>query len=216
MTHPIIVTKPAPCNAHLRPYRSASQDATKHPTKHPPCNVAAMLEERSAFSFARRFCRPYLLCSRISVCIAQAAQIRDLHLELFQFEHTTNCANVKTEEHTEMSSQLNKSIAIDSPNELDASKHIPAKTGRRGHGKGAPSVDLMGILLDSIVLDNEPNKLCSRADRISHGELFERRQTSNQDQKRFTIKRTNNPLFLAHQRNKKPETPKARSPALSM
>jgi hypothetical protein len=108
--------------------------------------------------------------------------MRDLHLKFFQFEHTTNCANVKTKEHPETASQLNQSIVIDSPHESNASKHIPAKTGRRGHGKGTPSIDLMGILLDSIVLDNEPNELCPRADRISHGELFERRQTSGDEQ----------------------------------
>jgi hypothetical protein len=124
-----------------------------------------------------------IYCARGSVSVLRwAAQIRDLHLEFLQFKHTTNCANIKTEEHTETTSQLNHFIAIDSPNESNASNHIPAKTGRRGHGKGAPSVDLMGILLDSIVLDNEPNELCSRADRISHGELFERRQTSGDEQ----------------------------------
>jgi hypothetical protein len=39
--------------------------------------------------------------------------MQDLHLKFFQFEHTTNCANVKTEEHTETTSQLNQSIATD-------------------------------------------------------------------------------------------------------
>jgi hypothetical protein len=124
-----------------------------------------------------------ICCARGSVSVSRwAPQMWDLHLKFFQFEHTTNCADVKTEEHTETISQLNQSITIDTPNKLDASKHIPAKTGRRGHGKGPPSVDLMRILLDSIVLDNEPNELCPRADRFSHGELFERRQTSGDEQ----------------------------------
>jgi hypothetical protein len=59
---------------------------------------------------------------------------RDSLLKLLQFKDTANGSDIETEQHA-------------------------SETGGTGHGKGTPSVDLVGVGFDRVVLDDHANEL---------------------------------------------------------
>lgn len=68
---------------------------------------------------------------------------RNVLLKLLQLENTSNGTDIETEQHA-------------------------SEASGASHGEGTPSVDLRGILFDSIVLDNGPDKASTAAGSSAH------------------------------------------------
>jgi hypothetical protein len=126
MMQPTMVIKPFKIKLNLRPHRSATQEARKHPRKHPAWRVEAMFADRSACPTLDSLSRPYSLVlvsnfrNRSCACL--------LH-EGWQRKNTTDSPDIEAEKHA-------------------------SEARRACQGKSSPAIDLWRIRSGRFVLDD--------------------------------------------------------------